>query len=61
MELTGTLITMPEYPLLTVVGLEDVDYPATDRLEPIAYAVRWREFELEYGAHVPDDPEGVIR
>lgn len=60
-ELVGALVTLSEYPLLTINGLSDVDYPVADQLEPISYAVRWREFELEYGAHVPGDPESVIR
>jgi len=59
-ELTGIVATLPEYPVLTIVALEGTEHPAGYR-QPIPYVVRWRHFDLEYGAHSPGDPEGVVR
>ena len=60
-EMMDALLFFPEYPLFTIRGLEGVGYEPAGAREPIAYAVRWMDLELEFGAHMAEDPEGVVR
>ncbi len=54
----GTMGTRPHF---SIAALEGTGFRGTERHPTIAYAVRWGEFELEYGSHSWLDPEAVIR
>ena len=52
------VIEIGERPLMSIVALEGVQYAPL--AGGIAYAVRWGDFVLEYGAHYKGDAMGVI-
>lgn len=55
------VISLGDRPLMTVVELSGVNYEPVNYLEPVAYAVRWGGFVLEYGSHYVSDQQGVIQ
>ena len=57
----GEVISLGDRPLMTVVELSGVNYEPVNYLEPVAYAVRWGGFVLEYGSHYVSDQKGVIQ
>lgn len=60
-EVLSEVISLGERPLLAIVGLHGVGYEPVPRAQPISYAVRWGDLELEYGTHYAGDPGGVVR
>ena len=60
-ELIVRVETMGTRPHFSIAALEGTGFRGTEREPTIAYAVRWGEFELEYGSHSWLDPEAVIR
>ena len=60
-ELIARVGNMGTRPHLSIAALEGAGFRGTDRHPTVAYAVRWGEFELEYGSHSWLDPEAVIR
>ena len=55
------VISIGERPLMTVVALEGTGFRTRYPTSGIPYVVRWGTLDLEYGSHIPGDPEGVIR
>lgn len=55
------IVAMSGRPHFSVVRLDGVGYRGAPTKPTVAYAVRWGDLELEYGAHSWMDPEAVIR
>ncbi len=60
-DVLSEVISLGERPVMTIVGLQGVGYVPAPMAQPICYAVRWGDLELEYGTHYAGDPGGVVR